>query len=66
MQYFKALLRLNNGKFADHNLEKMCPWSRQVLPLASRTVVFKKSVLGQGLSLRFLLSSWLWSRTLRP
>ena len=54
----------NNGKFADHILEKLCPrpwpWPQPFLSLASRVSVLKRSVLGIG----FVWSCWPWPWTL--
>ena len=55
----KTFALKNNEKFADHNLEKLCPWS---LALASRGSVLEKSV--HGLGLRFFSSPWPWPRRL--
>ena len=53
------LLRLKNGKFADHNSKKNnvldpWPWTRPFLSMALRWSVLKKSIPG----LRVFLSSW--------
>ena len=48
-------MRLNNGKFAHHNSEKLYPWSlslalsiRSFLSLASKVAVLEKSVFGSS------------------
>ena len=52
MQYLLNTFALKNyGKFADHNLENLCPRS-----LASTIPVHENSVLNLGL--RFFLSPW--------
>ena len=68
----KTFALKNNGKFADHNLEKLWPRSlalayrapRPFLSLASRGSVLEKSVLGLGLG--FFSSSWPWSQRSCP
>ena len=45
------------GKFANHNLEKMCPRPLPFLPLATRESVLEKSVLRLGLGFSFFFES---------